>query len=305
MQYLDHRLLHQEPEPQPEPPSDATASPRAATELARRLPVLTPYARDATAGRVVLAQHTADAVLVYAAFDPSIVRYATVRQSFTGAEGADLLVPWAPERMSWIKTNFLWMQYRSGWGTKPKQEGMVGLWLKRSLFDEILLNSVGAVRYSRVQTDEQHALRKAEAKADPTGRIVMQWDPDHLPDGSVVSHRRAVQLGLKGGWRDRVFDNSQGELLGVVDLTELVARLRPAAEAGADAWEQDLEVPRESVYPLPVDICDHIGAGPSPGALKMKKIRPSWTVSPLLTEARTLLVLELLPDAMEARLVAM
>ena len=178
------------------------------------------------------------------------------------------------------------MQYRSGWGTKPKQEGTVGLWLKRSLFDEILLDSVGAFNYSRVQTDEQHALRKVQAKADPNGRIVMQWDPDHLPDGSNVIHRRAVQLGLKGFWRDRVFDNAQGELLGVVDLTEMVARLRPAAEAGADAWEQELEVPRESVYPLSTEISDHIGAGSSADALEVKKIRPSaWTVSPLLTEA--------------------
>ena len=110
MQYVDHRLLHQEPEPEPEQPQQPP-SPRAPQPIASALPdlIMTPYVHDATAGRVVLAQHTVDAVLVYAAFDPSIVQYATQHQSFKGAEQchASLPVAWAPDRMSWIKTNFL------------------------------------------------------------------------------------------------------------------------------------------------------------------------------------------------------
>ncbi|HBY80241.1 MAG TPA: DUF4291 domain-containing protein, partial [Cyanobacteria bacterium UBA11148] len=46
------------------------------------------------------------------------------------------------KRMSWIKTNFLWMMYRSGWGTKADQEVVLAIWLKRSAFEEILAAAV-------------------------------------------------------------------------------------------------------------------------------------------------------------------
>jgi hypothetical protein len=155
--------------------------------------------------------------------------------------------------MSWVKTNFLWMQYRSGWNTKPHQEASVGLWLKRSLFEQLLSNAIGASNYSRCEPDESWQARKeAAGKGD---RIVMQWDPDHHPDGSKVAERRAIQLGLKGEWRDRVFDNSSGELLGLVDLSEFVAAQDPQCLG-------TLHVAKEREYPLSQAICDQIGAGP-------------------------------------------
>ncbi len=51
----------------------------------------------------------AEAILVYQAFKPEIGRYAVANQRFTGCED------YSPTRMTWIKTNFLWMMFRCAW----------------------------------------------------------------------------------------------------------------------------------------------------------------------------------------------
>jgi len=209
-------------------------------------------------GRCILAQYTDQAILVYAAFADPIVAYAVRNQTFRGAEKK---TDWDPQRMSWVKTNFLWMQYRSGWCTKPNQTSTVGLWIKRTLFEEILAISMGSCHYSRVMTKKEYDAHKKACKSDAGQRVTLQWDPDHTPGGGPVKMRRAVQLGLKGVWRSRVFDNSQGELLKVLDLTAFVNEQRQHTKR--EAWTE-LLVAQESVYPVPASISDHIGEGPLP-----------------------------------------
>jgi hypothetical protein len=43
--------------------------------------------------------------------------------------------------MTWIKPSFLWMAYRSGWGTKPGQERVLAIKIKRSGFEWALMHS--------------------------------------------------------------------------------------------------------------------------------------------------------------------
>ena len=45
------------------------------------------------------------------------------------------------ERMSWIKTNFLWMMYRCGWASKKNQERVLAITISREGFEEILANA--------------------------------------------------------------------------------------------------------------------------------------------------------------------
>ena len=45
-------------------------------------------------------------------------------------------------RMSWIKTNFLWMMYRSGWGSKVNQEMVLAVRISRNGFDTILSHAL-------------------------------------------------------------------------------------------------------------------------------------------------------------------
>ena len=63
-----------------------------------------------TEGRHILAHYDADTIVVYQAYRPSIGEYAIRHCTFGGG--------FSYARMSWIKPNFLWMMYRSGWGTK-------------------------------------------------------------------------------------------------------------------------------------------------------------------------------------------
>jgi hypothetical protein len=71
-------------------------------------------------GKHVLAQFTDDAVLVYQAYNSEIGKYALEHKKFQGCSTFNT------ERMTWIKTSFLWMMYRSGWGKKSNQSTILG-----------------------------------------------------------------------------------------------------------------------------------------------------------------------------------
>src|SRR6476620_9141200 len=65
-------------------------------------------------GRHIIAQYNETSVVVYQAYRPAIAHFA-LEHGYFGGE-------FSLGRMSWIKPNFLWMMYRSGWGTKVGQE---------------------------------------------------------------------------------------------------------------------------------------------------------------------------------------
>src|ERR1700687_5343148 len=83
------------------------------------------------AGRHILAHHNDDTIVVYQAYRRSIGRYA-IEHGRLGGGGFSF------DRMSWVKPNFLWMMFRSGWGTKLDQEFTLGLRLRRAFFELLL-----------------------------------------------------------------------------------------------------------------------------------------------------------------------
>jgi len=85
-------------------------------------------------GKHILAQFDENSIVVYQAYKPEIGRFATSKGYFGGE--------FSLSRMSWIKPNFLWMMYRSGWGTKIGQEIILAVTIKRTAFDQILANAV-------------------------------------------------------------------------------------------------------------------------------------------------------------------
>jgi hypothetical protein len=137
------------------------------------------------AGRHILAQFDEHSIVVYQAYRPEIATWAVAHQAFGG--------PWSLERMSWIKPNFLWMMYRSGWATKPGQERVLAVRMKREGFDEVLRQSVESSHHPEVHGMDYDTWRRAGKQAD----VRLQWDPDHGPSGDPCE-RRAVQLGLRG-----------------------------------------------------------------------------------------------------------
>ena len=70
--------------------------------------------------------------------------------------------------------------------------------------------------------------------------ILIQWDPDHAPDGSKLE-RRAIQIGLRGS---ALKELSEEALLEVIDMSSFVDDQRPNAVGDFSK----LSTPREHVY---------------------------------------------------------
>jgi uncharacterized protein DUF4291 len=180
------------------------------------------------AGRHILAQFDDETVIVYQAYREAIGQFA-VDHGRIGGE-------FSYSRMSWIKPNFLWMMYRSGWGTKTDQKITLALRLRRTFFDSILAAAVPS-NFDGEQFDTEDEWARAVAGSS----VRLQWDPDHHPSGAKLE-RRAIQLGLRG---DVLEAFGMHELVEVIDLSHFVGEQRAAlAERGVDA----LVTPRERIY---------------------------------------------------------
>jgi hypothetical protein len=182
-----------------------------------------------TAGRHILAQHDEDSIIAYQAYRPAIARFVLDNGVFGGPD-------FSFRRMSWIKPNFLWMMYRSGWGTKEGQEVTLALRLRRTFFDDLLAQAVPSA-WDR----NQFAVEADWSLAVGQSSVRVQWDPDHDPLGAKLE-RRAIQLGLRGAALDSF---GRRELLAVIDMSPFVAEQRQCLLANG---VEELITPRERVY---------------------------------------------------------
>jgi hypothetical protein len=216
------------------PAADSTLAIRSHTEPPSMTLTTEPYleqlARWPAEGAQILAQFDDDTIIAYQAYRPDIGRFAAEHGYFGGGFKLD--------RMSWIKTNFLWMMYRSGWGTKTDQEVTLAVRLRRSAFDEIL----GAAVHSTFQADlypDAAEWRRAVSRSS----VRLQWDPDHEPAGAKTA-RRAIQLGLRDEFLARY---SREFVVGIEDISDFVAEQRRHVQTGDLAA---LVTPREAPYPV-------------------------------------------------------
>ncbi len=183
-----------------------------------------------SSGQHIMAQFDEEAVVVYQAYKPSIGLFATKNGYFGG--------DFSFTRMSWIKPNFLWMMYRSGWGTKENQEVTLAIWLKRPFFDHILSQAVPS-SFSSALFATHEAWQKDVARSN----VRLQWDPDHDPSGAKQV-RRAIQLGLR---RD-ILEGFKGEaILAIEDISPFVEEQRRSLKKPEYAG---LMTPKEAVYPV-------------------------------------------------------
>ena len=126
-------------------------------------PYVEQNARWPASGRHILAQHDAESVVVYQAYRPEIGLWAIEHQRFGGPA-------YSLSRMSWIKPNFLWMMYRSGWGTKEGQEITLALRLHRAFFDDVLAQAVPS-SYAPDRGQTQQAWKEAVKQSE--GSVAM------------------------------------------------------------------------------------------------------------------------------------
>eukprot|EP00048_Salpingoeca_helianthica_P017941 m.239818 g.239818 ORF g.239818 m.239818 type:complete len:271 (-) comp22832_c0_seq1:35-847(-) len=249
-----------------------------------------PYAEVAAGwprgGHPVLASHTEDTIVLYQAYNDKIADYAVRHGVLSGPD-------FSLTRMSWAKPNFLWMMYRSGWGTKPNQTRTLALHISKDNFYRILEQahvnqSHGGPRRThapmrrsaaREDQDEEDAKEPIEqprpAAAAQAGEAVSGEDDASLAHTSAPSAGRAKSSSVVVQWdpdhspcggslgRRAVQIGMRGEtlrlfasewILRVEDISEFVRQQRPHATT---APYEGLLVPRETVLPLPPAVARH------------------------------------------------
>lgn len=200
--------------------------------------------------RHIIAHYTDTTVVVYQAFNAEIADYAVKHQRFVGCPAYKL------GRMTWFKTNFMWMMYRCGWCAKDKDQARVlAIHLTREGFDAILSMAVVGEHDTASRSDS----------------VRLQWDPDHTPCGDK-RRRRAIQLGLRGEEVQSRLHHSW--IAFIEDITDAivtpqrdVAMKQPDAVGASDAAKIDafaaserLLVPIERVYwPADPAVAESIG----------------------------------------------
>lgn len=208
-------------------------------------PYLAQRVRWPASGRHILGQYDGESIVVYQAYRKDIGEFAIEHQYFGGA--------FSLQRMSWIKPNFLWMMYRAGWGTKPDQEVVLAIRLRRTAFDEILAGAV----FSSFQP-KLYENRDTWKRDLTSSQVRLQWDPDHAPNGDK-EERRAIQLGLRGEVLRRY---AREWILELIDIRDFVAAQRRHVD-DLDA----LIIPREEVYPVSdIETARRLGLDPAQSA---------------------------------------
>lgn len=189
-------------------------------------------------GRYIMAQYDDDTIWVYQAYRPEIGHFAAEHGYFGGA--------FSYSRMSWIKPNFLWMMYRSAWGTKSGQEVILAVRLQREFFERVLEAAVHS-SYRPSGYDSPTAWKQAVGKS----QVRLQWDPDHSPTGGKLECR-AIQLGLRG---DFLAEYGR-EAVEILDMSDRVAEQR--RNAVRERYEA-LRTPAEAIYaPASDEVCQRL-----------------------------------------------
>ena len=170
-------------------------------------PYLDQLKRWPTSGRHILAHFDETAIVVYQAYRPAIGQFAAKNHKFGGE--------FSLNRMSWIKPNFLWMMYRSGWASKPGQEVVLAVRLKRQAFDAMLAEAVHSTYVEAIYGSQEAWKQALEYGVKITGCTV------HFVDQGIDSGAIIAQTAVP------VLDNDTA--------ATLHARIQQAAEVSAPA----------------------------------------------------------------------
>ena len=117
----------------------------------------------------------------------------------------------------------------------------MALRIRRTFFDSILAAAVPSAWNADLFESEE-----AWSKAASHSSALLQWDPDHYPDGTKAN-RRAIQLGLRNKFLESF---AQQELIEVINLSDFVTEQRSLLSSGKPS---ELVVPRERIY-CPADL---------------------------------------------------
>jgi len=191
--------------------------------------------------RQVRASFTETTIRVYQAYCPEVATKAVGAQTFAP--------PFKMERMTWIKPSFLWMMYRSGWGTKPGQERILAIDISRSGFEWALGHGCLSHFDPAIYASHEDWLRATEQSP-----VRVQFDPDRSATMEPLD-TRAIQVGLSG---EAVQRYVREWITKVTDITEFVHELHALVRSNLpDSYGPQL--PKETLYPVPPNIGRRLG----------------------------------------------
>jgi hypothetical protein len=188
--------------------------------------------------RQIRAVYTDTTITVYQAYSGQIAEHALQAQRF--------VPPFQISRMTWIKPSFLWMMYRSGWGTKDGQERVLAIDITRSGFQWCLENACLSHFDPAI-----HASETAWQKAKEQSPVRVQWDPERSIRLVRLDYR-SIQIGLSG---PAVAKYVGDWIVHVRDVTSLAHEIHGLVDAGAVKTAENL-LPQEVHYPA---VASHLG----------------------------------------------
>jgi pre-mRNA-splicing factor ATP-dependent RNA helicase DHX16 len=153
--------------------------------------------------------------------------------------------------MTWIKPSFLWMAYRSGFGTKPGQEHVLAIEMTRAGFEWALAHACLS-HFDKSLYSDEGAWRERVA----TCPVRVQWDPERDVQMNALGYR-SLQMGLSGEAVVRRYTDEW--IVGIVDVTAKMQRVAELVEQ-RKLEEARAEIPVEEDYPLPEELAKVVGA---------------------------------------------
>jgi Domain of unknown function (DUF4291) len=192
--------------------------------------------------RQVRALYDDSSVAVYQAYGPEIAEPALRAGTF--------VEPFGMGRMTWVKPSFLWMAYRSGWGTKPGQTRVLRIQITREGFEWAL--GQGVLSHYQAGFHQSEAAWKESLEGAP---VRIQWDPEQTVTLTPQPGVRSIQIGLSG---DAVRRYVTEWIVGLEDVTAEMHRVRDLARESTSAAEA--EVPVERPYPVSDELAARIAA---------------------------------------------
>ncbi|KAL2836322.1 hypothetical protein BJY01DRAFT_258741 [Aspergillus pseudoustus] len=194
--------------------------------------------------RQIRALHTPATITIYQAYPESIAVPAIEMQSFSKVPTFKMT------RMTWIKPSFLWMAYRSGYGTKRGQERVLAIEISRAGFEWALKHAVLSHIPAGASEDELSAWKERVEKSC----VRVQWDPERDLLGRPLGYR-SLQVGLRGEAVEKYVNDW---IVGVRDVTALMHEVKALVDAGDFEGAGKL-LPVEEVYELCIEIQTGVG----------------------------------------------
>ena len=125
----------------------------------------------------VFAQYDSRCIRVYQAYKPAIAEEAVCLQRFGKAFNVN--------RMTWIKPSFLWMMYRSNWGTKKDQACILAIDVYRETFERLLAKAVGLKEATiGIELNKPDAIEHLKALVGEAGDVHIEGLKTRYPQGA-------------------------------------------------------------------------------------------------------------------------